>query len=270
MSRTEVCADWITVEQLGEVCDASEDVTVLAAAIKMASDVLWNFTGRRWSGIGTDTVRPCMQNCAWPGIWTPLGVYNPAFGMAGMLDPMRNPPPRPSCGCGWISEFVFPARNVVDVTKVMLDGSLLDPSLYRLDDADEIPKLVRLGGHWWPSCQNVLRDDTEHGTWSIEYRWGQAPPIGGENACKSLSCQLALATKPEAVRDGRCRLPKRVTSVTRQGIALALIDPLTLFQDGMTGISEVDLWIGSIRYGDNHQAAQVIDPMRTRRVRRTG
>lgn len=256
--RTEVIEPWVDLDELVALTEI-QDLDLLEDARRMASDTLFNFTRRQWSGVGTDTVRPCMQSCATPGIWTPLGVYNPR----------HVPPPRPSCGCGWISEFEFPARNVVSVTTVRLDGAVLDPSGYRLDDKDARPKLVRLGGHFWPTCQNQLLADTEPGTWSIKYTFGQLPPIGGVKACKSLAAQLAYAQIPEAVKDGRCRLPKRVTSVVRQGVTLALIDPLTLFADGLTGIAEVDMWVQSIRFGDKNDVAEVIDPMRAARVRRT-
>lgn len=280
MSREEACANWITLSQLVGRCDASEDADLLNDCIKMASDVLYNYTKRRWPGSCTDTVRPCRRSCHQPGSWAGWfagtseaakwgnagGGFGGIPGIPGQASAQI--PSQAPCGCGYISEFELPRRDVTAIVAVRVDGVLLvEGTDYRLDDGY---RLVRLGGEVWPTCQNLLLADTEEGTWSVEYDYGLAPPIGGEKACIALACQLAWAHKPEAVRDGRCRLPRRVTSVTRQGVTMALLDPLTLFDDGKTGIAEVDMWIASVNRGDDSRSGAVIDPLRERTVRRTG
>ena len=110
----------------------------------------------------------------------------------------------------------------------------------------------------WPCCTRLDLADTEEDTWSITYTYGQNPPIGGIRAAAVLACELTLAFQPETVN--QCRLPKRVTSITRQGVSMAILDPLTLFADGLTGLSEVDLWVSSVAVGAKRRRASVIVP----------
>ena len=71
----------------------------------------------------------------------------------------------------------------------------------------------------------------------VDYEYGSRPPIGLQNAIDELADQLGLAhTNPDA-----CKLPERVTSVTRQGISWTVLDPQDFLDQGRTGIYEVDL-----------------------------
>lgn len=239
---SEVCSAWATVADLCSPCDdyAIESVDI-DAALLMASDVLFNFTRRRWPGVCAETVRPCTGEC-------------------GSTSPTR-------CSCSWGSQVRLPGTPVVAVTEVKVDGVVVSPSEYRVDD---IATLVALGDRRWPTCQNLSLDDTAEGTWSVTYEYGVAPPIGGVKAAASLGCQLALACQPEAIRDGRCRLPRRVTTITRQGVTLAVIDPLSLFAEGLVGLPEVDLWVASVNRGDVTRRATIVDPLRRREARRAG
>lgn len=124
---------------------------------------------------------------------------------------------------------------------------------------------------------------TQSGTWlarrrgtvyftgnSVTYSYGAEPPLGGIKAAAVLACQLALSADPAALRDGRCRLPKRVTTISRQGVTLAILDTFSVFADGLTGIPEVDLWISTVRYGETHRRATMSDPTKLRRWTRFG
>lgn len=99
----------------------------------------------------------------------------------------------------------------------------------------------------------------EPGTWTVEYSHGRQPPVGGVQACIALARELAIGWAANAQTSARCRLPRRVTTVSRQGVTLAVLDPLTLFADGLTGLSEVDLWVSSDRYGSDRRVGGVID-----------
>lgn len=240
--KSEVCSSWATDADLCTPCDDyTLDPTEIDAALLMASDVLFNFTRRRWMGVCAETVRPCAMQCA---------------------DPRRA-----GCSCGSVSSIELPGSPVVSITSVKVDGDVVPESEYRLDDAHT---LVALGDRRWPNCQDMRLDDTEERTWSVTYEFGALPPIGGVKAAASLACQLVLACQPEAIRDGRCRLPKRITTITRQGITLAVLDPLSLFRDGLTGLPEVDLWVSSVNRGDTQRSAAVVDPLRVRAARRAG
>jgi hypothetical protein len=106
------------------------------------------------------------------------------------------------------------------------------------------------------------------GTWQVDYRWGLNPPPGGKVAAVLYAYQLALAMDPSTV--GKCRLPKRVTQINRQGVTLAILDPNMLTRDGGVGLAEVDQWIAATNRGNATRPGTVIVPGRTRSARRTG
>ena len=170
-------------------------------------------------------------------------------------------------GCSLIPQIKLPGRNVdPDSIDVLVDGTSF--SEFALQDGY---KLVRTDGNGWPCCQNLLKATTEVGTWQVTYDYGLDPPVGGKMAAAVLGSQLYL-TIPDApgTKNIQTQLPKRVTSITRQGITLAVIDPLKLFADGLTGLPFVDLWVASDRLGGARRRATVLTPGRARRVRRDG
>lgn len=258
-----VCTAWADHEDACPPCDSysfTEDQ--LDQAFLVASDVLWNLTGRRWPGVCTDRVWPTARYRGvdgpprwWPGIAT-RGPSS-AWGWC-------------SCnrsrvfGCSSIPEIALPGRPV-DPTSitVMIDGnSFTDFELY------DHNKLTRTDGEGWPCCQNLLLADDEPGTWSIAYSFGTLPPVGGGMAAASLGCELALAYWGAAGDAGKCRLPKRVQTITRAGTTIALLDPLKLFAEGLTGLPEVDLWVQSVKLGDGGRRGRLLTRRST--LRRMG
>jgi len=235
------CAPWADVGDLCAPCDDYViDAGLLADGLQMASDILFDLTGRRWPGECTDLIRPCCS-CGSPQ----------------------------DCGCGSLSMIELPGHPVVDVVEVKIDGVVVDPARYRVDDHRwlvYLPESDSAERQSWPSCQRLDRADTEEDTFSVEYLYGQAPPIGGIWSAATLACQLVLSCDPAMA--SQCRLPKRVTTITRQGVTLAVIDPLTLFPEGMTGLPEVDLWIASTRFGSGRRGATVFVPSRAPGERR--
>jgi hypothetical protein len=72
----------------------------------------------------------------------------------------------------------------------------------------------------------------------VEYTYGNStPPKIALDAAEVLSQELIKACDC----DDSCRLPSRVTSVSRQGVSWTLIDPEDLLKDGRIGIYEIDL-----------------------------
>lgn len=263
-ASAEICSPWADAADACAPCDTYEfDPALLEDWILVASMNLWNLTGRRWPGICTDVVRPpsacgCVTRESW---WvTPvLGGYDGAIC---------------GCGCGGVSELVLPGYPVVDVTNVTIDGQVVDPARYRIDDHQRLvyqPDLTGVDGRRsWPCCQRLSRPAGEEGTWTVTYTWGQEPPLGGIKAAASLGCQLALSCLPSDSPGGRlCRLPKRSTSITRQQVAVALADPLALFPEGLTGLPEVDLWVASVMKGDQRRRGHAFVPGRGRSRRTT-
>lgn len=210
------CEDWEPIW-----CEAlpagSESVT--GNAVTMATEVLWQAAGQRF-GLCMVTLRPCREDCAsgrtgfndwWPGVGSTLN------GSGGG--------PRPwwyngtwfnvcssgcdSCSCTTLDTALLPAPTR-DVVQVMLDGEIMDPSLYRVD---ENRKLVRLDGGLWPLCQDLSKDDTQPGTWSVTITVGEDVPLLAQRALG----QLAMVFVKECLGED-CLLPWDVTSISRQGV----------------------------------------------------
>lgn len=71
---------------------------------------------------------------------------------------------------------------------------------------------------------------------SVTYTYGSPPPLQLQTAIDVLAGELQLAYD----QDGACRLPDHVTSITRQGVSMTVVDPESFVDNGLTGISEVD------------------------------
>lgn len=258
-SGSSVCQAWATSEDATGPC-ADLDPDVLDEAMLVASDVLWNLTGRKWGGVCTETIRPQAQWRKYdgPARWWPA-VASGSAAPWGWCSCHRGR----ETGCAGVPEIRLPGAPVVaDSIVVKIDGAEFFD--FRLDDHRF---LVRTDGQGWPCCQNLLELDTEEHTWSVTYDFGARPPIGGRRSAASLGCELALLRSDDP---SRCRIPKNATSITRQGVGLKLKDVDSLFKDGVTGLPEVDLWVSSERQGVKRQRMTVMIPGRWRSSRRVG
>jgi hypothetical protein len=164
-------------------------------------------------------------------------------------------------GCASIPEIRLPGYPVdPESVEVTIDGDAFTD--FEILDRR---RLVRTDGDGWPCCQDLTLADTETGTWKVRYGYGVIPPPGGRRAAAMLGCELYRAFHPEA---GECSLPSRITNITRQGVSMAILDPLTLFADGRVGLPFVDMWLASQKAGE-HQRVSMIVPGRTPKVART-
>lgn len=92
--------------------------------------------------------------------------------------------------------------------------------------ADYSSGLIRnLGAYGWPN-----------GT-TVTYNHGLLPPIGGMRACIALTIELG-----KMWTGGKCNLPKRVESISREGITIGLVSSL---QGWRTGLWDIDAWLAS-------------------------
>lgn len=266
--NTGTCSAWATEADVCSPCDDyTFDTGVLPDMLQVATDVLFNLTGRQWPGVCSETIRPC-------GIRSGRGGTRPrSYGDHHYRGDWCGCNRPRSCGCRRLPEFRLPNYPVIEVTEVKIDGAVLPGSEYRVDDWRYLVRLpdaddVRDG---WPCCQDLALADTEDDTWSVAYSWGADPPQGGVVAAAALGCQLALACNPEAVAGGQCRLASNVQSVVRQGVSMEfgiVMDPTALFTDGRTGLPEVDLWVASVNHGRLRRRGTVMIPGKGRSVRR--
>lgn len=184
------------------------------------------------------TVRPCRKGCE-RGTYYVAPVF--AGGHGGLISPRIvdgqwiNSP----CGCGGdgcscttVHEVILPGV-IGRVDEVKLDGVILDPDTYRVDNGN---RLVRTDGEDWPLCQSMDLPDTEEGTFSVTYLNGFSN-IAIDQAAGRLAYELY-----QACTGGQCSLPMNVTAITRQGTTFEL--DASPFTAGRTGIYEVDMVIG--------------------------
>jgi hypothetical protein len=151
---------------------------------------------------------------------------------------------------------------VSSVTEVKVDGIIVPPSEYRVDD---FKTLVRLGGHTWPKCQDMTLEDTEIGTFSIDVTYGREVPQLVKLATAELACQLIKACAGVS-----CQLPQRVQSLSRQGVTVSFVDAMQFLDKGRTGIYILDLAINTFNPRRLQKNASVYSVDRNPKWRRTG
>lgn len=212
------------------------DEAVRTAATGVATEVLWALSGRRF-GLCSLTVRPCRRPDweAWLR-WERLTDQGLPYGSLAIA----------LCGCvGWGcgcvpsgAELSLPGP-VHAVTKVVVDGEELPAAAYAVY---ERRWLVRVDGKAWPTRQDLRVADDQPGGWAVTYERGVPVPKAGRVAAGVYACEVAKAM----AADGTCRLPRRVQSVVRQGVQQTFTDPVRLARDGLTGLPEVDQWLGTV------------------------
>lgn len=239
------CANTDALDNLcgGEPAEDPNDEPVCSIRDRveqMAIEFLWNWTGRLY-GPCPIRYRPCRQNCTSDSgsmfrsgaPWTPILCngrwYNVTCGRCR----------QDQCGCENTSalNLGWPVASIVSIT---IDGEVLPETSYRLDNNQ---LLVRMDGEAWPPCNRLDLPTTEEGTWEIVFERGIEVPIGGRIAAGILANEMAKAI----CGDASCALPKRIQSITRQGVTIALVDNFdALNEKGQTGIWLVDSWVASV------------------------
>lgn len=160
---------------------------------------LWEATGRIY-GTCEVTVLPC---------------HNPGVLCGACWGSLR------SCGCRSVPEIKLPGP-VAEVIEVIIDGAVLDDSAYRIDDYQW---LVRLDGGSWPNADPIDPD-----SFSVTYLQGVPPPAGAGIVVGMLACSRSGCT------NGACKIPKRATQVSRQGVTMIL-------SESAFGVLDVDSWV---------------------------
>lgn len=271
--RTGTCAPWATTADLCSPC--TPETADIATMLQAASDVLFELSGRRFSGECSATVRP---NARWrvddpvhenligwggQGFTGTGGWWNSWGGGCGCQQGRGEA----TFGCDTVSEITLGGSPVVSITAVKVDGIALAASRYRIDDNRYLVRLPDADGSnpGWPCCQDMTLDDAQVGTWSVAYKYGVAPPPMGVQAAAVLACELA-----QMCVGGACALPARVTSMTRQGVSVNTMDPQDFLDHGRTGLYVVDLFLKAYNPDGLRRPATVWSPDVPRRVRRAG
>ncbi|MYZ38432.1 MULTISPECIES: hypothetical protein [unclassified Streptomyces] len=233
---------------------------VQAAATAWAMGILDSLTGHQF-GQCPVTVRPCGPKCqgyggymTWPVGWPGAS----GSGMPWMLPYIDGAGAWRNClcgkgGCSCRARCEVPIPGPATVTEVRVDGIVLDPSAYRLDNGH---LLVRTDGECWPDCQDMNVGITEAGSFAVTLSPGLPLPPAGAIAAGELACEFAKACSGDA----SCALPQQLQSLSRQGINVQVVDPQAITGDGLTGIANVDLWIRSVNPTSKRQRSRVHSP----------
>ena len=239
------CTPWITGDDVAECCGVAADAVgtftvLLDDAADVASELLYEYSGRRFAGLcEREGVRPCHGDCGCGfqvlsrgHIVDPWGAYQSGCGGRG-------------CWCHDLSRVKL-AGYVQEITQVKISGVIVDPSEYRVD---EHKYLTRKNGSRWPSCSRADLDDTEDGTFSVDYTYGRIPPLAAIDAAKQFACQIYLQCAASVGgTEADCQIPANATRVTRQGITVER----SLFQRNAqtgsweTGMPSVDFFLNGV------------------------
>jgi len=269
------CGPWILPEQVIQCCSGLNDppdMILLEQAVTFATAILFRLSGRQFPGLCERVIRPCFGSgggCGgagwsqWPMGWSFATWDQAAGGWSFPSVPYLVDGEWFNAwgGCGNTCDLpsVRLPMPVAQVTEVVIDGEILDPSAYAVE---QYTRLVRLDGHNWPCTQNRrnvstpypgLPDGTRDGTWQVTEMYGRGPGPDGEIAAARFACEIAKFMCNAA----DCQLPQRVRSIVREGVSLDFTDPLTFVGDGLTGVYEVDLWLHSVNPGGKMRRASV-------------
>jgi len=245
--------DWgcsLSPEEVAEL-----DPTMRARSELLAWNMLQRMTGYRLS-LCPVTIRPCAARCH-PGAWLEASVN--AFGTSFspyMLDGTWYNScgcTRPSdCSCSSVSEIVLPNQEVSGPIVVKLNGAVLDPSAYRVDNGN---RLVRQDGGTWPLCQDMSEPlpstpNPSVNTLSVSYY----PGIGPDEALTYAAGLLAIEWYKACIGQP-CALPDGTTQVVRQGVVITIPERI-----GMSGVRMVDEIVGMYNPNNLKTPSRVVSP----------
>lgn len=206
----------------------------------VAAEYLWRWTGGRF-GLAEVTLIPCFRTQR-PSTFKGMGPYTSerylyAYGLGARLLCVTC---GRACRCaGGFYGIVLPGP-VHEVRKVTLDGEELPASSWTLRDGGN---LVRIDGKRWPFIRSLTPRQEEEGLgWQISYVRGEPLPNPGAVALGILAIEFWKGY----AGDRSCQLPERLTSVTREGVTVTVLDTFDDLDSGHTGIWLVDSWVASV------------------------
>ncbi len=256
---------------------------------RMAAENLWNWTQRVFSVYDVE-VRPVRFPKPWvPSTFEGLGPWpvNPGYGSGhstmgwtfGYWAPVLISGAWAAIVCGVCGQAECYCRgdqiktislpgSVVEVNEVRVNGDVIPSSAYWLRQKRF---LERTDGQPWPFWQDLNLPDTEDNTWVVKYVKGIPVPPGGQIAAGVLAEQLALAI--HAPND--CKLPKRIQTVTREGVTIGVVDPFAATKGSSrasveipkidTGIWEIDSWMAGVNMPRSIATVRSVDTPGTTR-----
>jgi hypothetical protein len=199
-------------------------------AIDSATYILWALSGRKYPGISEITEQyVCPEfdlpaGCSWENtrrFSTPQGFY-------GYITEWH------LSGSG--SRIRLRQQPVRKIVKVESGGSVLPSSDYSIRNNSEL--ILQSA-----PCSNPV----------VTYKYGVHPPQIGKMAAIELANEFLKAYN----NDSACELPKRVSSIQRQGLNIEIYDPAEFLDRGRIGLTLSDFFVASVNPGRAHKPAKV-------------
>ena len=253
------CEPWTSEEEI-TACGAPDGDLNFEAAVDFASQVLFGLSGRQYPGACEETTRPCRGSNG--GCLGLEDGYAASWWWGYPSYPVRDSSGWLNIGaCGGVCHIscIELPGPVNEITEVIVDGVVLDPSTYGLNGFGQ---LCRFDGEW-PCSQDFTLPLTAVGTWGIS--WTRGKPISP--VMREFATQLGVEFLKSMCGAESC-LPSNVDSVVRDGVTVTFEDTETLFQDGKTGLGMVDLWLSTVnpkRIARRASVHRADDPARKRK-----
>lgn len=220
----------------GSICCTEWDTystEVQTAGLEYGALVMWAATGRRF-GLCERTVRPCGRTSEpignghyWAdGTWIPYLFSGQWRNCADCSMSFGCCTCEPRCQV-WLPPPVYS----IAATGITVGADIIPVDAWRVDNGQW---LVRTDGECWPECQDYNTDASDT-FFQVTYMKGIPVPSVILRAAGELACEWA-----RGCTGADCRLPGRVTSLTRQGMSVSLVDLDTLLSHGLTGVATVD------------------------------
>lgn len=227
---------WITAEHL---YNPEHPYAEIAAA--RASGILFNLTGEKFQGIHTTSEVVSKDSYR-------SGTYSPEL-VGGR---MYNLPVRKENGIIYsdvscqVRDMRLRHTPVREVFSVFADGVEVPRDSFTIRNR---AYLVRNGRNsFWDFC-------TTH-EFTVNYEYGANPPVAGVEAAIELGNEYLLAFDG----DDRCRLPEKITSVTRQGLTIRVSETQDYLDNGKVGINSIDQFIKAYNPSKAKKKAKVFVP----------
>lgn len=242
------CQPWIEAEDVADCCGitaGSDNEQALTAAADAASAILFELSGYRYTGTCERIVRPIGDDYCWGPLYSyaGLGTYT-GFARRRRLSQVKL------------------AGYVTAIIEVLIDGDVIDPSEYRIDEHHYLTRMADPDGtpRRWPPRPRLDLPPGDIGTFLVTYQHGLAPPGIGIGAATTLACELYKACPaPGDGNLGECKLPAGAKRIVRQGITIELVSALaSMLKRGATGLTDVDAFLTV--YGRQGRASALYSP----------
>ena len=229
---------WVVPEELGE--DLS-DTEYAYEACETASFILWALSGRRFSGTNrtTEVYSTIPEQSSTDTSWMFRAVSQPSMLYKVLTRQNRE------------SAIALKGRpvQVIHTVRVGEDLEVLNPDDYWVTD------------HTTLRFKRPVSGDVE-----VTYEYGALPPAAGRMAARQLAQQFAMLW---GGREEDCALPDRVTSISRQGMSMTILDQQDFIDELRTGVYSVDLFLKATNPFKATRRSRVFSPDISRGVKTT-